>query len=111
MVGSIVQVFHGNLDGEDFMKNTFTNNGVLVALAPGDGLLLEKAAYDRYNQKDPNKKNDVMIQKVTQTEEIEAYRKAIVSHVAKRELQSKAYLSWLAWFDDNCNEYYIKKPE
>jgi tRNA U38,U39,U40 pseudouridine synthase TruA len=61
MVGSIVQVFHGNLDGEDFMKNTFTNNGVLVALAPGDGLLLEKVAYDRYNDSTPNKKSEVMI--------------------------------------------------
>ena len=92
------------------MKNTFTNNGVLVALAPGDGLLLEKVCYDRYNETNAQKKSDVMIQKVSQTEEIEAYRKKIVSHVAKRELQSKAYLSWLAWFDDNCSDYYIKKP-
>lgn len=34
----------------------------------------------------------------------------MVSHIAKRELEVRAYTSWLAWFDDNCNEYYIKSP-
>jgi tRNA U38,U39,U40 pseudouridine synthase TruA len=50
MVGSVVQVFHGELDPENFYKNSFSNNGVLVALAPGDGLMLERVAYDRYNE-------------------------------------------------------------
>ena len=50
MVGSIVQAFRGDLDIENYLKNTFTNNGVLVALAPGDGLMLEKVSYDNYNQ-------------------------------------------------------------
>ena len=61
MVGSIVQAFHGDLDIENFLKNTFTNNGVLVALAPGDGLMLEKVSYDRYNQENSSSKNAIMI--------------------------------------------------
>lgn len=40
MIGSIIQVFRGNL-GDDFIPNTFTDNFVNVCLAPGDGLLLE----------------------------------------------------------------------
>ena len=110
MVGAVVQVFHGALDPEHFLKNTFTNNGVLVALAPGDGLMLEKVSYDRYNEFNSTKKSDVMIQRVTQTEEVEEYRKMLVSHIAQRELKSKAYVSWLSWFDDNCEDYYITAP-
>ena len=82
MVGSIVQVFHGELDAQNFLKNTFTNNGVLVALAPGDGLMLEKVSYDRYNEFNTTKKNDIMIQRVTQTKELDEYRKMLVSHIA-----------------------------
>mmetsp|Transcript_7019 Transcript_7019/g.11790 ORF Transcript_7019/g.11790 Transcript_7019/m.11790 type:complete len:182 (-) Transcript_7019:655-1200(-) len=110
MIGSIVQVFHGDLDSQHFMANSFTNNGVLVALAPGDGLMLERVNYDRYNEFNDNKKSEVMIQREKQTEEIEGYRKQIVSHIASRELKTRAYLSWMAWFDDNCQDYYIKRP-
>ena len=55
---------HGQLDADHFMKNSFTNNGVNVVLAPGDGLMLEKVAYDKYNENNTQKKNDVMIQRV-----------------------------------------------
>ena len=95
---------------DQFLANTFTNNGVLVALAPGDGLMLESVNYDRYNHFNTSKKNEVMIQKVSQTEEVNDYRKAIVSHIAQRELTKKAFISWLSWFDDNCEDYYLKRP-
>ena len=110
MVGSIIQVVHGNLDAELFMNNSFSHNGCLVALAPGDGLMLEKVAYDRYNEHNTEKKSDIMIQRVTQDEELQEYRKLLVCHIAKRELQTKAYTNWLSWFDDNCPDYYIKEP-
>jgi hypothetical protein len=101
---------HGNLDSEQFMSNTFTNNGVLVALAPGDGLMLEKVAYDKYNEHNTEKKSEIMIQRVTQDEELIEYRKSLVCHIARRELETKAYTTWLSWFDDNCSDYYIKAP-
>lgn len=86
MIGSIVQVIHGNLDGEHHMKNSFSNNGVLIALSPGDGLMLEKVAYDKYNEFNTQKKADIMIQRQTQTDELNDFRKLLVSHIAKREL-------------------------
>ena len=46
---------------DQFLANTFTNNGVLVALAPGVGLMLESVNYDRYNHFNTSKKNEVMI--------------------------------------------------
>ena len=61
MVGSIIQVFHGDLDKENFMSNTFTENGVNIALAPGDGLMLEKVSYDLYNEHNNHKKSEIMI--------------------------------------------------
>lgn len=61
MVGSMIQSFHGNLDKEHFLANTFTENGVSVALAPGDGLMLEKVAYDKYNEHNVHKKSEIMI--------------------------------------------------
>lgn len=110
MVGSMIQSFHGNMDKQHFLANTFTENGVNVALAPGDGLMLERVAYDRYNEFNTAKKQDVMIQLVQQTEEIEQYRRKLVSHIAQRELKDRAFLSWVSWFDDNCEQYFIKPP-
>jgi len=35
--------------GEDFIANTHKDNVMQTVLAPGDGLLLEKVGYDKYN--------------------------------------------------------------
>lgn len=40
MIGSIIQIMRGGLD-DDFLDHTMSDNFVNVALAPGDGLLLE----------------------------------------------------------------------
>lgn len=37
------------------------DNTVNVAIAPGDGLLLEKVCYDKYNEVNPHKKGEIMI--------------------------------------------------
>jgi tRNA pseudouridine38-40 synthase len=60
MIGVIIQVFRGELD-DQFMLNTLKNNNVNVALAPGDGLLLEKVGYDKYNEIKENKKSPIML--------------------------------------------------
>jgi tRNA pseudouridine38-40 synthase len=49
MVGCMIQVFHGQLN-EQFVENTLKDNVLMVCLAPGDGLLCEKVAYDKYNE-------------------------------------------------------------
>ena len=48
MVGSMIQVFHGEL-GPSFVSNAHKDNSLNVTLSPGDGLLLERVAYDKYN--------------------------------------------------------------
>lgn len=64
MIGSIVQVFRGNLD-EAFISNTFKDNFMSVCLAPGDGLLLEQVCYDKYNSLNDNKKGEIMLKYVS----------------------------------------------
>jgi hypothetical protein len=39
------------------------------------------------------------------------YREAIVSHVAAREIRHRAFIKWLSWFDDNCAEYFVTRPD
>lgn len=49
MIGVIIQIFRGELE-DNFLSNTLKDNVMNVALAPGDGLLLEKVCYDKYNE-------------------------------------------------------------
>ena len=51
-----------------------------------------------------------MLNTVKQQDEVLEYRKDIVAHIAARELQGRAYLNWLSYFDDNAAEYYVKPP-
>lgn len=110
MVGVIIQILRGDLDLK-FMENTMKDNTVNVAVAPGDGLLLEKVCYDKYNEVNPNKKGDIMITLVSQVAEIQKFREEIVSHIAKREIESKAFIRWLSHFDDFCDEHYIERAD
>mmetsp|Transcript_15811 Transcript_15811/g.11472 ORF Transcript_15811/g.11472 Transcript_15811/m.11472 type:complete len:151 (+) Transcript_15811:830-1282(+) len=60
MIGVIIQINRGRMD-ESFIANTQRDNTVNVALAPGDGLLLEKVCYDKYNEVNSKKKSDIML--------------------------------------------------
>ena len=105
MVGSMVQVFHGRL-GASFIENAHKDNTLHVALSPGDGLLLERVAYDKYNHL-PSTQQPVMIRTVVQQKEVDEYRKVLLSYIAKREINDKAFTRWLCFFDDNKEEYYV----
>ena len=105
MVGCMIQVFHGNL-GANFVSNTHKDNVMEVALSPGDGLLLERVAYDQYNRM-PTTQEPVMLKLVSQEEEVQKFREYVVSYIAKRELKDNAFTCWLCWLDDNREEFYI----
>lgn len=30
-----------------------------------------------------------------------------MAHIAKQELENKAFIKYLSWFDDSCEDYYI----
>lgn len=77
-----------------------------VALAPGDGLLLEKVAYDKYNTLHTTQE-PIHIALVSATREVDTFREGLVSYIASRELISKAFIRWLSWFDDNCSEFCV----
>lgn len=110
MIGVMIQVFRGGLD-DNFLPNTLRDNVVNVALAPGDGLLLERVCYDKYNANKKDKKNDIMIKTVLQTEEVKEFREMIIRHIAKRETEEKAFTKWLTQFDDYCEDFYVQRPQ
>ena len=76
MVGSMIQVFHGMLDREIIQK-FHKNETMNVAMAPGDGLMLEKVGYDKYNTL-PQTKEPVMLKLVSQKHEVDRFRDGIV---------------------------------
>jgi len=49
-----------------------------------------------------------MLKMVTQKKEVDEFRDEIVSYIARRELDNKAFTCWLSWFDDNREEYYVQ---
>lgn len=64
MIGSIVQQFRGELEEGDFQERTMKENKMDIALAPGDGLMLEKVCYDSFN-KSNKKKDEIRLTLVT----------------------------------------------
>jgi hypothetical protein len=109
MIGCIVQAFRGSME-DSFISNTFKDNFLNVCLAPGDGLLLEQVCYDKYNTLNDNKKSEIMLKYVAQSQEVRLFREDIVRQIAKRELTDRAFTRWLSQFDDFCEDYYIERP-
>lgn len=113
MVGCMIQQFHGMMC-DTFVENTHKDNVMMVAIAPGDGLLCEKVAYDKYNAL-PTTHEPVMVKLVKQQKEIDNFRDELLQFIAEREITKKAFMCWLTWFDDNRTDYYIEyykpKPE
>ena len=58
---------------DTFVENTHKDNVMMVAIAPGDGLLCEKVAYDKYNGL-PTTHEPVMVKLVKQQKEIDNFR-------------------------------------
>ena len=48
-----------------------------------------------------------MIRTRAQQDEVDAYRKELVCYIAQREIKDKAFTSWLCWFDDQKEDYYV----
>ena len=78
-----------------------------IALAPGDGLLCEKVAYDKYNSL-TSTHDPVMVKMTLQRQEIDTFRDEIVQYIAEREIKMKAFMSWLCWLDDSRSNFYIE---
>jgi tRNA pseudouridine38-40 synthase len=105
MVGSLIQICRGSL-GKGFINNCHRNNKLQIALSPGDGLLLEKVAYDKYNYL-PQTSAPIMISLVSTKKEIQDFRNDIAGFIAQREFKDRAFTKWLSWFDDNRESMYI----
>lgn len=93
--------------GDQFVENTHRDNVLQVALAPGDGLLCEKVAYDKYNDL-PTTKDPIMLKLKVQKLEVDKFRDEILQYIAEREIKDKSFTCWMSWLDDNRNDFYIE---
>lgn len=99
-------MFHGQL-GDQFIGNTHKDNVLQVCLAPGDGLLCEKVAYDKYNELSTTKE-PVMIRLKAQKMEVDKFRDELLAYICEREIKCQNFMKWLSWLDDNRNDFYIE---
>jgi tRNA U38,U39,U40 pseudouridine synthase TruA len=106
MIGSIIQQFRGELEDE-FQARTMQENKLEIALAPGDGLMLEQVCYDSFNQS-AKKKDEIRLTLVTQKEEQQKFRESIISHMLKSEIEERKFSKWLITFDSFCEDYYVQ---
>jgi len=86
MIGSMIQAMRGGL-GDNFIINTHKNNRMKVALSPGDGLLLEKVCYDKYN-KLPQTQEPIHIKFVQGEQDVNDFRNVMLEYIASREIKS-----------------------
>lgn len=76
MIGSLIQKFRGGMEPE-FQTNTMNENKMDIALAPGDGLMLEMVCYDSFN-KSNKVKEPIRVSLSEQKQQVEEFRTGII---------------------------------
>ena len=56
------------------------------------------------------KKGDIMIQRVSQADEIALFRDELICEIARREIEHHPFMKWLSWFDDRSESFGVKLP-
>jgi len=76
MIGSVVAVARKNLQPEVIL-NSFKANKFDIPLAPGEGLMLDRVSYDKYNEIKKQKRMDVKVMDM-HADEVDAFKKDII---------------------------------
>lgn len=79
MMGAVFMVMHYGLP-ESFIENSLKDNEVNVPTAPGEGLMLNRVAYDRYNRERRGLKEKIKPWD-SKLDEIEQYRIDLVNYI------------------------------
>eukprot|EP01022_Parablepharisma_sp_SALTPOND_P015777 TRINITY_DN2259_c0_g3_i1.p2 TRINITY_DN2259_c0_g3~~TRINITY_DN2259_c0_g3_i1.p2 ORF type:complete len:439 (+),score=51.73 TRINITY_DN2259_c0_g3_i1:145-1317(+) len=97
MIGMIIHVLRKNLPIE-VIDNSFQDNWFITPLAPGNGLMLKRVCYDRYNKVKGKEIQDV---ELPETDEgmIEDFKIELLGDMAKEEQETNLFLSWLKRLD------------
>lgn len=98
MMGACFMVMHYGLP-EGFIKNSLKDNDVNVPTAPGEGLMLNRVAYDRYNEKQRDLKYPIKPWD-SKLDEVESYRVDLVKYICSTEKNTTAFTQWLGWMHE-----------
>lgn len=80
MMGAVFMVMHYSLP-EIFIENSLKDNEVNVPTAPGEGLMLNRVAYDRYNRDKKRLIKEDIQPWDSKLDEIEQYRVELVKYI------------------------------
>ena len=109
MVGAIVQAFRFDFD-HTYIDNSLKHNSMKIPIAPGEGLMLNRVAYDHYNSiKDHRKSNkgEVSVPDCPKLKrELEDFRLDLVRFVGSQEREKQVFARWLAMLDYNKDDYF-----
>ena len=99
MIGMIIHVIRKNLPTE-VIQNSFKENLFITPLAPGDGLMLGKVCYDRYNKV---KMKDTDCVELPETDEglIEDFKLVLLKYISQDELKDNIFINWLKKLDES----------
>jgi len=103
MIGMIISVCRRELPIETIGKSFSRHEVMTIPLAPGEGLILNRVLYDKYNKMKGDSKIDVVIPEEDK-EEIEKFKKELIECIVNQELEKKAFSNWIKEFDAKENK-------
>ncbi len=86
MVGMIIHILRKNLPTE-IIENSCKENYFITPLAPGNGLMLKRVCYDRYNKKKGDDVDNVLLPEAD-AESTEQFTEELRRYISKQEKES-----------------------
>ena len=92
MVGMMVDIMRNGYDA-GVLLNSFKANKYSMSLSPGEGLILQRVSYDKYNEIKKQKKMEVRIMDIHK-DELEAFKKELIAEIANSEIINHSFSDW-----------------
>ncbi|CAI2369506.1 unnamed protein product [Moneuplotes crassus] len=98
MMGAVFMVMHYGIS-EKFIENSLKDNQINVPTAPGEGLMLNRVAFDRYNKYQRELKAPILPFE-HKKEEMEEFRVGLVKFICSTEKNTNCFTKWLGWMHE-----------
>ena len=99
MIGMVIAIFRNGMPMDTVAKSFSKHARMSVPLAPGEGLMLNRALYDGYNKMKGDAKGDVIVLK-EDIADINKFKDELIQCVGKQEIDGKVFSKWLQILDE-----------
>eukprot|EP00831_Metopus_contortus_P012784 TRINITY_DN15148_c0_g1_i2.p1 TRINITY_DN15148_c0_g1~~TRINITY_DN15148_c0_g1_i2.p1 ORF type:complete len:172 (+),score=40.00 TRINITY_DN15148_c0_g1_i2:194-709(+) len=93
MIGMIILMCHRKLPVSEVARS-FTREKVWAPLAPGEGLMLNRVCYDKYNEMKGDTKMDIVLPP-EEVRQIDIFKEELLEVIAQQEIESGVFSKWL----------------